>query len=129
MENTYNGWTNYATWRVNLEIFEDIDTDNWAEDIENLSAYEFSEYLKDYTEELIYNQVDTKADTALNFAESYALAFIDKVNWGEIAIGIIDTYKENYLCDNCCDKLEEQGDFCSNKCKKEYGLLADHPKG
>jgi hypothetical protein len=21
----YNGWTNYATWRVNLEIFDGID--------------------------------------------------------------------------------------------------------
>jgi len=22
--NEYNGWTNYATWRVNLEIFDGI---------------------------------------------------------------------------------------------------------
>jgi len=21
-ENTYNGWTNYATWRINLEMFD-----------------------------------------------------------------------------------------------------------
>ena len=21
-DNTYNGWTNYATWRVNLELFD-----------------------------------------------------------------------------------------------------------
>jgi len=23
--NEYNGWTNYATWRVNLELFSDMD--------------------------------------------------------------------------------------------------------
>ena len=23
-DNTYNGWTNYATWRVNLEIFDGL---------------------------------------------------------------------------------------------------------
>ncbi len=22
---THNGWTNYATWRVNLEIFDSLD--------------------------------------------------------------------------------------------------------
>ena len=22
---TYNGWTNYATWRVNLEMFDVVD--------------------------------------------------------------------------------------------------------
>ena len=121
MENTYNGWTNYATWRVNLEIFEDIDTDNWAEDIEHLSAYEFGQFLKEYAEQLV--------ETENYLAESYAYAFISQANFTEIAEGIIDIYRENYCCDNCCDKLEEQGDFCSNKCKKEYGLLADHPKG
>ena len=25
----YNGWTNYATWRVNLEMFHDLDQDGW----------------------------------------------------------------------------------------------------
>ena len=24
-DKTYNGWSNYATWRINLEIFDDLD--------------------------------------------------------------------------------------------------------
>ena len=27
-DNTYNGWTNYATWRVNLEIFDGMSADD-----------------------------------------------------------------------------------------------------
>ena len=26
-DNTYNGWTNYETWRVMLEIFDGYETD------------------------------------------------------------------------------------------------------
>ena len=37
-QETYNGWTNYATWRINLEIVEDIEfeTHQTAEDIKDL---------------------------------------------------------------------------------------------
>ena len=119
----YNGWTNYATWRVNLEIFDDIDTDNWAEDIESLSQYEFGQYLKDYVEQFL--------ETDNQLAESYAFAFINDVNWSEIASHIVDTYIENYCCDNCNDRIDEKymQSFCSDKCKNEYELLATHPKG
>jgi hypothetical protein len=119
----HNGWTNYATWRINLEIFDNIDSDNWAEDIDNLSKYEFGQWLKEYVEQLL----DSKND----LAESYALAFINDVNWSEIAEHIIDTYKENYCCDNCNERIDERymKSFCSEKCEKEYWLLADHPKG
>ena len=27
MKKEYNGWTNYATWRVNMEILGDIEFD------------------------------------------------------------------------------------------------------
>ena len=29
---TYNGWTNYATWRVNLEIFDGFDPYDYFSD-------------------------------------------------------------------------------------------------
>ena len=28
-DNTYNGWSNYETWRVNLEIFDGLQTDGY----------------------------------------------------------------------------------------------------
>lgn len=118
----HNGWTNYPTWRVNLEIFDDIDTDYWENLlVDNPTAYELGQHFRDYTEELL--------DTSNDLAGSYALAFIDSVNWTEIASHTIDTYRENYCCDNCNKPHDRGTRFCSGLCEKEYWLLADHPKG
>ena len=67
MDNKYNGWTNYATWRVNLEMFDGSDC-YWTE----TSAREF-------VEEIIIES------TPEGIARDYALAFISDVNWHEIA--------------------------------------------
>ena len=64
---TYNGWTNYATWRVNLEIF-DGSNQYWSAD----SA-------REYVEEIIIDS------TPEGVARDYALAFLSDVNWYEIA--------------------------------------------
>ena len=121
-DKTHNGWTNYATWRINLEILSDIDISYWESLLEdNLTAYELGAYFQDYVEELL--------DTSNDLAQSYALAFINDVNWSEIAQHTLDDYRENYCCDNCNERLEEQGDYCCDKCKNEYELLATHPKG
>ena len=64
---TYNGWTNYATWRVNLEMFDGSEG-IWTAD----SA-------RDFVEDVI---IDSTPD---GIARDYALAFISDVNWHEIA--------------------------------------------
>jgi hypothetical protein len=64
---TYNGWTNYATWRVNLEMFDGSDQ-FWSAD----SA-------REYVEEIIIDS------TPEGVARDYALAFLSDVNWVEIA--------------------------------------------
>lgn len=79
---TYNGWTNYATWRVNLEIF-DGEQDNF--DLTQ-DAYHLGRDLKAYAEELI----DITSDEGL--ARDYALAFLSDVNWREIAQHLIEAY-------------------------------------
>lgn len=63
----YNGWTNYATWRVNLEMFDGSEG-TWTAD----SA-------RDFVEDVI---IDSTPD---GIARDYALAFISDVNWHEIA--------------------------------------------
>ena len=63
---TYNGWTNYATWRVNLEIFD-------SEDWKDMDEQAF----KDYAEELVMSQSE-------GIAQDYALAFLSEVNWYEL---------------------------------------------
>ena len=87
-DKTYNGWTNYATWRVNLEIFDGMNLEeltgstSWNED-------DLSVYLSDWAQEIIYN--DTP-DGGL--ARDYALAFLYDVNWHEIAKHMIADYAE-----------------------------------
>ena len=76
----YNGWTNYATWRINLEFFDGFNpSDNgYYEEISELP-----DQLKDYVESIID---ETTAD---GIAKDYALAFISDVNWYEIAEHLI----------------------------------------
>jgi hypothetical protein len=70
----YNGWTNYETWRVNLEIFDGMDIGKWSD------KYELSKWMQEHAENLI---TDYKTETSL--AQDYALAFLSAVNWYEIA--------------------------------------------
>jgi len=72
----HNGWTNYATWRINLEIFDGYDN----EDHEPVTADE----LKYHAETLIECESDG------GMALDYALAFLQDVHWVEIANSIND---------------------------------------
>jgi hypothetical protein len=76
----YNGWTNYATWRVNLEILEDIE----FEDV--VSADD----LKEIVEDCVFNNTVEKDCLAAD----YARAFIQQVNFYEIAQGINEELDE-----------------------------------
>ncbi len=129
----HNGWTNYATWRVNLEQVSDLPSDYWADYIEDnrgsdLLVYDLGQQIKSYVEEMISMQVTPLKN---NIAENYAHAFISEVNWREIAEHIYNEYVENNWCDNCNDKIDctYMQSFCSEKCKNEYNMLADHEKG
>lgn len=84
----YNGWTNYATWRVNLEIFDGYDPYDAGHD-SSTSAYDLGLALKDIAEELL--SYDTNEGS---LAYSYAMAFLSDVNWTEIARHIIENYAE-----------------------------------
>lgn len=68
----YNGWSNYATWRVNLEILGDIEFD------EHVSA----DYLKEITEDCVFSGRDF---SGFSLVKDYALAFLSQVNYFEIA--------------------------------------------
>ena len=84
----YNGWTNYATWRVNLEIFDGMDFEDFNTMADD--AYQFGQDLSDYAEEIVLCDIDRQS-----LAASYALAFLNDVNWTEIASSMIETYKDN----------------------------------
>jgi hypothetical protein len=85
MTNTnYNGWTNYATWRIALEWF-----DGFNPDYSNTDPYILSKILKEYVEDGLGFGIGD------GYTLSYALAFIDEVNWYEIAEHLIAEGVEN----------------------------------
>jgi len=85
---SYNGWTNYETWRIQLEVIDgmtledfgfdlhEVDTDDVA-DVESLAGS-----LEMYTCELIEGQ-------ASGFALDLAHSFLARVDWVEIAEHLI----------------------------------------
>jgi len=72
MEN-YNGWTNYATWRVNLELLGDIEFE------EPVTADD----LKEIVEDCVFSNYEMKSGSHL--IEDYARAFLSEVNYNEIS--------------------------------------------
>jgi hypothetical protein len=79
-DKTYNGWTNYATWRVALEIFDGLNPiEDWGLEGETLTESELAELLQEHAEELVSQTAPE------GLALDYALAFMSDVNWYEIA--------------------------------------------
>ena len=89
---TYNGWANYATWRIRLELIdnellEDHCNEFKKEKGKNIDAHELAEYIEDWVFELYY-QYEAEHN---NIFMSYAHSFLMHVNWHDIA--------ENFLLD------------------------------
>jgi hypothetical protein len=74
---SYNGWTNYATWRVNLEMIDGSKPSDYLSGGFR-QAHHLAFALRQRVEGLI-----TEGSTGP--AVEYALAFIDDVNWRELA--------------------------------------------
>ena len=89
-DGTYNGWTNYATWRVNLEIFDGMNIEDMG--WKDLDKYDLSLVLKDYVEEILETQVAGR-DGGMSLIFSYAMAFLQDVNWREIAEMLLSEYE------------------------------------
>lgn len=82
-DKTYNGWSNYATWRVNLELFDGFDpcgnpmtaegAEQWAEDFIDMMLERNSE--------------------GTTILRGWVDSFLQDVNWQEIADSINETYE------------------------------------
>jgi hypothetical protein len=77
MSTSYNGWANYATWRVNLEMFDGQS----PRDIMGRRPHDFYE-LADALQSQAYELIEMDGK---GLALDYALAFLSDVNWQEIA--------------------------------------------
>jgi hypothetical protein len=84
----YNGWANYATWRINLEIVDDYiqstvyddasEAERWAKELE---LNELADELKECVTEAVTNYGEDEQSLAV----SYALAFVDEADFYEMA--------------------------------------------
>ncbi len=87
--NEYNGWTNYATWRVNLELFSDMDYKDYFDEFPNV------EMLEDYVENVVFEHTGS-----MGLIEDYARAFIREVNFFEIYDHIRENYQHDKMTEN-----------------------------
>lgn len=68
-EKEHNGWSNYATWRVALEMFDGLEIDHkWSD-----------EECESYVEEILDQQCES------GLVRDYANSFLADVDWREIA--------------------------------------------
>jgi len=84
MSKKYNGWTNYATWRIHLEILGDI---KFEEPVT-------IEQLKKIVEDCVFSNFGTLRLRTPWLIEDYARAFISEVNFYEIQRNINEEIQE-----------------------------------
>lgn len=95
MSERYNGWTNYETWRINLELFDGldasdyIDEDDVTEDKDDAER-QLAAILEEMADEMIREECPSERGLAYDLAQS----FLQKVNWREIAEHKIDDMAE-----------------------------------
>ena len=81
MTEHYNGYSNYATWKANLEFFSELCIEDLATDFKKCSfTSEFADVLKNLFIEYCYFEDDHKdiVKSAINY-------FINDINFEELA--------------------------------------------
>jgi hypothetical protein len=74
----HNGWRNYETWRVYLEVFDGLDI---REHFPTAPApRELAEWASDYADNAVTNFGELDG-----LAVDYARAFLQRVDWREVA--------------------------------------------
>ena len=88
----YNGWTNYETWRVHLEMFDGMSCTDWgvqpSDDDDDRGALCVTA-LRDALESAVITQIEAEST---GLARDYATAFLANVDWREIATSMLDDY-------------------------------------
>ncbi len=93
----YNGWEGngtrasaYATWRVKLEL---CNADSFIHESfgKRPSLKQLADYLEDWIREIVRGK-DYKEET---LAVQYAMAFLDEVNYDEIAEHVLSGWPED----------------------------------
>ena len=87
----YNGWTNYATWRVQLELLDNLTCEDIGfitEGDRDDDAWTLKDVLKEYVTDIVW---DT---SSAGIVRDYALAFLEDVDWTELAFTMLNNEPE-----------------------------------
>ena len=85
MENKhYNGWSNYATWLVNVNIISDIRWDDYEDEVSAPTVQELVEHI-------VFGESESSNEDQL--IVDYARCFLYDVNYQELAEAINDDLK------------------------------------
>jgi hypothetical protein len=89
MTEKYNGWTNYETWRIQLEVIDGMTLQDFGFDLHEVDTDEMAdvERLADNVAEMVHEVVTRGVPEGL--ALDLALSFIDRVDFMEIAEHLI----------------------------------------
>ena len=101
MSETYNGWANYETWRVDLEMFDGCA----ASDFLSRGRGGRSSYIADLSQVLCDHAFDKIEGEAQGLALDYARAFLEAVNYREIAEKLLCVDEANGEADD--DETDE----------------------
>jgi len=85
MSKKHNGWSNYATWRINLEILGDIEFDYIVRPIQ----------LQEIVEDCVFQ--NPNFNSMPHLVEDYARAFLAEVDYIELATSYNEDYKNNTI--------------------------------
>lgn len=98
----YNGWTNYATWRIQLELVDDYVSSIDGEDAEAWSHMEIDELadvIKEYVDETLTGFGMSEHDIP-SITLDYARAFVSDCNWYEMAENAQENAREQMEYNN-----------------------------
>lgn len=97
-DKNYKGWSNYATWRVQLKIFDGLELADITQlEADDISADELGKECRAWMNSLLFDDPHHLCHGKVNqLVVDYAREFLDYVNWTEIAYHLLDEYKETY---------------------------------
>jgi hypothetical protein len=82
----YNGWTNYATWLINIEVFDGLDIREYFG--ERPTEQEAARWVENYLDDLVDNCV-SPAQPGAELILGWAKAFLRDVDFREIAAHLL----------------------------------------
>jgi len=96
MSNGYNGWSNFETWKTNLELLDGYDVSDFMEgnrfdfpDDRDSAVDRLAEHFCDYAHSVVEEE-------SSGWAYDLATAFLSHVDWNEIA----EHYVDDYIAEN-----------------------------